>query len=66
MARLIMPEPGLRSRQIASWLPLGWVADQAAPSRAHHSGVSSTLMIPVIPALLKRLLRQVPAQMTDS
>jgi hypothetical protein len=46
--------------------PRGRVAAKAAPRRAQNSGVSSTLIRPVIPQEEKRPRLHSPAQTTDS
>ena len=66
MARLIMRELRAWSRATAMVAPRGRVAAKAAPRRAENSGVSSTLIRPVIPDDEKRPRRHSPAQTTDS
>src|ERR1700722_3053591 len=66
IARLIIRDERAWSRPTTTHAPFGSVAQNAAPSRAQNSGVSSTLMSPPSPYDENSPWRHSPAQMIDS
>src|SRR5579859_3280831 len=66
IARLIIRDERVKSRDMAISTPRALSAPTAAPSRAANSGVNSTLVNPVSPYDVNRPRFHEPAQMIDS